>query len=259
MYQTLEHRYPTQDELFQYMEEHYHPLSSHQQLHEQQLNQMMADDVEHYWNHKHSTNEVLPSRPLTESESLQDISCCICQDEIKEGEPVITLPCSHIFHSQNDNCAGIETWIQKTGNCPLCKKPIHEEEEEEDEKQDEIYNIINVLANNLNFNEDVPMEDISYLVNEGDMMNSDEESADSDEADDMDVVNSDEESADSDEADDMPELVSDNEEPMEEYDRDDSDENNLDSDDDMPELIYDEIIIEVSINLSHEQNSDDDN
>jgi hypothetical protein len=257
MYQTLEHRYPTQDELFQYMEEHYHPLSSHQQLHEQQLNQMMADDVEHYWNHKHSTNEVLPSRPLTESESLQDISCCICQDEIKKGESVISLPCSHIFHSVNDNCAGIETWIQKTGNCPLCKKPIHEEEEE-DEKQDEIYNIINLLANNLNFNDDVPMEDISYLVNERDMANSDEE-ADSDEADDMDVVNSSEEAADSDEE--MPELVSDSEAVESDEDMPEliSDNEAVDSDEDMPELIYDEIIIEVSINLSHEQNSDDDN
>jgi len=232
MYQLLEHRYPTQDELFQYMEEHYNP-SGHQELHEQQLNQMMADDVDHYWNHKHSTDEVLPSRPLSESESLQAISCCICQEEIKEGESVINLPCKHTFHSQNDNCSGIETWIQKAGNCPLCKKPIHEEDHEEHE--DEIYNIINVLANNLNFNEEMK-DDMSYFA-----------------PDDMDIDG------------DMPELVYDDPDYMdvdEDEDEDEDVDDNLDSEDDMPDLVSDdelsELIIEISINLS-ENNSDDDN
>jgi hypothetical protein len=225
------------------MEEHYNP-SSHQQLHEQHLNQMMADDVEHYWNHKHSTDEMPPSHPLSKSESLQAISCCICQEEIKEGESVINLPCNHTFHSQNDNCSGIETWLQKAGNCPLCKKPIHEEEKQ-DEQDDEIYNIINVLANNLNFNEEMKMDDMSYFA------------PDAQEPDDMDI----------DTDDDMPELVYDDPYVPDYMDVDEQDEDdNLDSEDDMPELVSDdessELIIEISINLSHDSSelfSDDDN
>ena len=128
MYLQFENRFPTRAELFAYIEE---SSNSPNHISDQQITQMMADDVEEYWNHRHSSAAPIPSHTLSQEEHKESISCCICQDEIKEGEQVVTLPCHHTFHSAFDQCAGIEHWIEKAGNCPLCKRPVQEEQAEE--------------------------------------------------------------------------------------------------------------------------------
>ena len=43
--------------------------------------------------------------------------CVICLEEMKEGELLTIIYCSHIFHKY---C--IDLWIEKKRICPLCDK-----------------------------------------------------------------------------------------------------------------------------------------
>lgn len=59
--------------------------------------------------------------------------CSLCLNEYCDGDELVRLPCSHVFHygktatvkvateSANDECAGISTWLKRGVNCPLCK------------------------------------------------------------------------------------------------------------------------------------------
>ena len=54
--------------------------------------------------------------------------CIFCQDEYAEGDSVRTLPCAHAFHA-----ACVDEWLRANDSCPMCKRPVVEEEEEEAE------------------------------------------------------------------------------------------------------------------------------
>jgi hypothetical protein len=43
--------------------------------------------------------------------------CSLCLDEFSEGEELLQLKCSHVFHEQ---CLG--PWVLKSKECPLCKQ-----------------------------------------------------------------------------------------------------------------------------------------
>ena len=43
--------------------------------------------------------------------------CCICNDSV---DKLVKLHCNHTFHH---NC--IQTWIQKSNTCPLCRQTVH--------------------------------------------------------------------------------------------------------------------------------------
>ena len=45
--------------------------------------------------------------------------CCICLENYKKNDEIITLPCIHIFHSK---C--IKTWMKRQDICPICKNKI---------------------------------------------------------------------------------------------------------------------------------------
>ena len=57
-----------------------------------------------------------------------DQVCCICQDEIKVGQEMITLiPCGHVFHSTDVDClenGSIMNWLSANNQCPMCKKKV---------------------------------------------------------------------------------------------------------------------------------------
>ena len=53
-------------------------------------------------------------------------TCCMCQEALLKDQKVIILPCFHIFHSQSNECVGIENWLKTSTECPLCKKNINE-------------------------------------------------------------------------------------------------------------------------------------
>ncbi|KAL2543721.1 E3 ubiquitin-protein ligase [Forsythia ovata] len=43
-------------------------------------------------------------------------NCMVCLDEFLKGSKVISMPCSHVFHS---NC--IKTWLITSHYCPICR------------------------------------------------------------------------------------------------------------------------------------------
>lgn len=62
-----------------------------------------------------------PADPENQSAAVE---CCVCLEEFKAAETVITLPCNnkHVFH---ENC--IKGWLESNNSCPLCKAPITEQ------------------------------------------------------------------------------------------------------------------------------------
>lgn len=46
--------------------------------------------------------------------------CSICYEDVKEGEELIGLPCTHVFHG---GCIG--EWLEKEKVCPNCKQEIN--------------------------------------------------------------------------------------------------------------------------------------
>lgn len=43
-------------------------------------------------------------------------SCTVCLDKFSKGSEAVTMPCSHMFHS---NC--IEQWLRTSHYCPVCR------------------------------------------------------------------------------------------------------------------------------------------
>lgn len=65
-------------------------------------------------------------------EDMDEHECIICMAPLMDGDRVGSLPCSHVFHV---SC--LKPWLQRTNNCPLCKKeglavPRYDEEKESD-------------------------------------------------------------------------------------------------------------------------------
>jgi hypothetical protein len=50
--------------------------------------------------------------------AVEETSCSICQQVIRNREPAKKLPCQHIFHSE---C--ISQWLGRSVTCPVCRAP----------------------------------------------------------------------------------------------------------------------------------------
>ena len=48
-----------------------------------------------------------------------EFDCVICIQEVSEGEPVLTFPCSHFYHE-----ACIWPWLNNNSTCPTCRKDL---------------------------------------------------------------------------------------------------------------------------------------
>lgn len=108
VFSCIEGRFPRLDEI---------SIPSHD------MNHTMTQHVDEFWSNQSSglARDHFPSRIVS---TPTDDSCAICQESIKEGESVITLPCMHTFHSKQDSCNGIEEWYTKVNCCPLCKSKL---------------------------------------------------------------------------------------------------------------------------------------
>ena len=62
--------------------------------------------------------------PYILSNTIPNQLCCICQEELLSEQCVITLPCIHTFHTENNECRGINNWLLQSPECPLCKQKI---------------------------------------------------------------------------------------------------------------------------------------
>jgi hypothetical protein len=107
-----EGRYPNIAEIEAELDE---PLSD--------ITPLMHDSVDEFWRKKSSGVDIgkIPSKVLSETVPY---SCAICQDEMTANQSVLQLPCSHMFHTESDTCTGIEAWLSKVDQCPLCKHPV---------------------------------------------------------------------------------------------------------------------------------------
>merc|ERR1711976_726867 len=69
------------------------------------------------------THEMLDSLEQVQVAECGDMTeCCICLDDLQGGEPLVRLPCKHVFHGI---CA--RQWLMqglyaKDALCPLCKR-----------------------------------------------------------------------------------------------------------------------------------------
>jgi hypothetical protein len=117
MLTNFENRYPTEEEL----------LRNERDLLDDDMfdqdNQHEQSDNQH--DGKHSILDQLI--PYHLKITIKDEVCCICQEELKKGHEVITLPCMHTFHTQRngvEECNGIMAWLKTQPVCPLCKKKV---------------------------------------------------------------------------------------------------------------------------------------
>ena len=51
-------------------------------------------------------------------------SCCVCLEDVCQGQRVRTLPCLHTFHA---DC--VEEWLKNKKTCPLCQFSIDSNED----------------------------------------------------------------------------------------------------------------------------------
>lgn len=65
------------------------------------------------------TMESLPCYRYERKKGQEGTNCCICLEQIENGEKVKRLPCMHFFHSKEIDC-----WLQKSKLCPICKAPV---------------------------------------------------------------------------------------------------------------------------------------
>ncbi|KAM4635668.1 E3 ubiquitin-protein ligase Praja-2 [Polymixia lowei] len=63
----------------------------------------------------------LPRVQIRQHSTALDQSCAICCSDFLLGEVATPLPCSHAFHQ-----ACIAPWLQKSGTCPVCRRPLPE-------------------------------------------------------------------------------------------------------------------------------------
>jgi len=57
---------------------------------------------------------------LFRAEKCKTKECAICQEDYKEMDKMVTMPCDHLFHK---DCA--ITWLNLHNTCPSCRKPLN--------------------------------------------------------------------------------------------------------------------------------------
>jgi hypothetical protein len=69
--------------------------------------------------------ELIPETTIQNTEKLPEEkkSCIICLSDYEVGENILTLSCTHSFHT---NC--IRDWLNSHNNCPICKHEIKKED-----------------------------------------------------------------------------------------------------------------------------------
>ena len=118
LYYTLNNRYPSETEFILYQTESA-LMFSFESFYETAI-RADRDDITRasVFNPPKAKDYGLETYVL--KDTLKD-DCCICQDPMKTGHAVITLPCFHTFHSHLADCEGIDKWLEKSATCPLCK------------------------------------------------------------------------------------------------------------------------------------------
>lgn len=108
---NIERRFPSTDELVQYL---------------QNLRNLDRDPEEY-----HQENKVKVCTPnlhlLKGQKNNKEDNCGLCFESIQKEEECFKLPCGHIFHSEKEKCLNdtILKWLYENKNCPICKKEVN--------------------------------------------------------------------------------------------------------------------------------------
>jgi hypothetical protein len=108
LYDSVMSRYPTETELFLF-----------------EINRQITSNINHLQNEFVNENEEIKHipEPYILTKHLES-NCCMCQEGLYKSQQVITLACLHTFHTESNDCIGIEKWFETSNNCPLCKEKI---------------------------------------------------------------------------------------------------------------------------------------
>jgi Ring finger domain len=109
--------------VFQFTEGRYPRFDELHQSNGVDLTAMMHNNVDEYWS-KQVSGITIDRFPKTTMEKDHEDPCAICQEPIVSGDMIVTLPCHHVFHCDEDKCHGIQEWVRKVNACPLCKKQL---------------------------------------------------------------------------------------------------------------------------------------
>lgn len=110
-YYNQENRFPTPDELIEYL---------------QNLRNMMRNPEEF-----HQENKIkLPTQNLhllKPCKNDHEDNCGLCFECISKDDDCYKLPCGHIFHSEDEKCLNetVMKWLSENKTCPICKKEIN--------------------------------------------------------------------------------------------------------------------------------------
>ena len=68
-------------------------------------------------NHKNLDEKTRTVYTFINKQTRDFVECVICLEEMKNGDKLSIIPCSHMYHS---SC--LEKWAKKKKVCPLCDK-----------------------------------------------------------------------------------------------------------------------------------------
>ena len=97
-------------------------------LEQEILETAMQESLSYYKTQEKKPNVTLcsPKQIICTNEHKEEC-CAICKENFELEENIITLTCSHIFHS---DC--ISEWIKYKSECPVCRKPIETKDIDDD-------------------------------------------------------------------------------------------------------------------------------
>ena len=107
----IERRYPSTDELIEYL---------------QNLRNLDRDPEEFHQEHK--VKVCTPNLHLLKPQKNdKEDNCGLCFECIEHEEECFKLPCGHIFHSESEKCLNetIVKWLLENKSCPICKKDVN--------------------------------------------------------------------------------------------------------------------------------------
>lgn len=113
---------------------------------EYMIHELLLEDIinESFQNHtverKPTTSNAIESLKCYECKT-DEVTCCVCQLDVNEGDKIIELPCGHKFHGEDCECPGIIPWLKDNNTCPLCKHELPFSETGNDINEDDNNNV----------------------------------------------------------------------------------------------------------------------
>lgn len=109
-YFRQEHRIPRYEELIEYLTNLRNISSDPERFHQENKMKIPTPNLD----------------LLQPKECKKEDNCGLCFETIPEGEKCYTLPCNHVFHSDQEKCLSttVKKWLSQNKCCPICKSEV---------------------------------------------------------------------------------------------------------------------------------------